>query len=108
MVLKEEALMMKRSRVVALVITLMSSLEATAGTPKFDQMRAQDSGLPVTWQVRNGEIIYDDVCKDKGKGSVAYRNCRREAQKLFREKCKEARDRSDSPYCLASNRYYPL
>lgn len=91
----------------ATFLATLISAEVIAATPKYDQMRAKDSGHPVTWTVRNGEIIYDRVCEDKGKGSVAYRNCRREAQKLFRDKCKQARDKSTSPFCLASNRYYP-
>ena len=89
------------------VITALLTANCFAGTPKYDRLQAEDSAFPINWRTSNGEIVYDSVCADKGKGSVAYRNCRREAQKLFREKCKVAKDRRTSPFCMASNRYYP-
>jgi hypothetical protein len=91
---------------IAIIIGVLAT-NCFAGTPRYDQLRAKDSAFPITWKTKNGEIVYDSVCIDKGKGSIAYRNCRREAQKLFREKCKVAKDRRTSPFCMASNRYYP-
>lgn len=86
---------------------MIAAASETAQAGRYEQLKNQDSAWPINWQSRNGEIVYDSVCEDKGNGSVAYRNCRREAQKLFRDKCKAAKNRSTDKFCTASNRYYP-
>lgn len=96
--------MIKKMAVMALSIMAASSI-AEAG--KIERERAKDSPWPINWKYRNGEILYDTVCQDKGKGSVAYRNCRREAQKLFRERCKKAKNKASDMHCIAGNRYFP-
>ena len=53
--------------------------EASCFTPK------------VTWNInKSGHIT--DVCHNYGAGHWQYRKCMMEAQKLFKERCKEARD----------------
>lgn len=85
----------------------IASVAGLANASKYDQEQAKDNSFTISWKSQNNEILYDTVCEDLGKGSVKYRNCRREAQKLFREKCKESDDKSGK-YCTAVHRYYPL
>lgn len=97
---------MQRLQTGILALALVSIAEmANAGT--YEQEQSKDNSFTITWQSQGNEILYDTVCQDLGEGSVKYRNCRREAQKLFREKCHKSDDKSDK-YCVAVHRYYPL
>ncbi|MGC8118266.1 hypothetical protein ACP3VQ_24885 [Metapseudomonas otitidis] len=84
---------------------VMASL-SFAATPKYDSMQADGDRYQLNWQERNGEIVYDTVCGANRKGSVQYRNCRRNAQVIFRDRCNQSDDKS-SKWCLAKSRYYP-
>lgn len=97
---------MQRLQKSILMLTI-ASVAGLANASRYDQEQAKDNSFAISWKSQNNEILYDTVCEDLGKGSVKYRNCRREAQKLFREKCKESDDKSGK-YCIAVHRYYPL
>lgn len=86
----------------------------------------------VTWKTtttrRNSDGVIlkkriepDTICYNYPEGSFDYRDCKREAQKLFRDKCKEMRDKvskhTNSPsyeqykldkemYCLAQSQVF--
>jgi hypothetical protein len=97
---------MQRLQVGILALALLC-VAGLANAGRYDQEQAKDNSFAISWKSQNNEILYDTVCEDLGKGSVKYRNCRREAQKLFREKCRESDDKSGK-YCIAVHRYYPL
>ncbi len=79
---------------------------AIAATPKYDRMAAEGDQYILNWKERNGEIVYDTVCQANKKGSIQYRNCRRRAQLLFRDKCNQSDDKSGK-WCTAKYRYFP-
>ncbi|MFZ6045435.1 hypothetical protein ACFW0H_04855 [Pseudomonas sp. CR3202] len=86
-------------------LALMAGL-ALAATPKYDHMQAEGNRYHLDWQERNGEIAYDTVCSANKQGSIQYRNCRRDAQVMFRERCNKSDDKSNK-WCLAKSRYFP-
>ncbi len=89
------------------LFAIITSASCYAYAGRYEELQNKDSAWPINWNTQSGEIVYDSVCEDKGEGSVAYRNCRREAQKLFRDKCNSAKDKSSSKFCIAKNKYYP-
>ncbi len=97
---------MKGINLTGLLIALTIG-SGSAQAASYEELKNRDSAWPISWNTRNGEIVYESVCEDKGKGSVAYRNCRREAQKLFRDKCNMAKEKSGNKFCLAKTRYFP-
>lgn len=86
-------------------LLVMASL-TFAATPKYDAMQAEGDRYRLDWQERNGEIVYDTVCSSNKNGSIQYRNCRRDAQVMFRDRCNRSDDES-SKWCLAKSRYFP-
>lgn len=88
-------------------IAIFGAVTAIAATPKYDRMKAEGDAYILSWKESSGEIIYDSVCYKNKAGSVQYRNCRREAQLLFRDKCNKSDDKSNK-WCLAKSRYYPF
>lgn len=93
----------------AAVVTIATVMTASAiaATSKYDRMAAEGDQYILNWQERNGEIVYDTVCQANKKGSIQYRNCRRHAQLLFRDKCNQS-DEKSGKWCLAKSRYHPF
>ena len=45
------------------------------------------ASLSVKWKEQDGQILLETVCYPHRYGSIAYRNCRADAQKQFKGRC---------------------
>lgn len=88
------------------VLAYATAQSAHADTSKYDRLAREGDNYVLSWNERNGEIIYDTVCQQNKKRSIQYRNCRRDAQFMFRDKCNESEVRPNK-WCLAKTRYFP-
>ncbi len=67
------------------------------------------------WQVSDNQVEYSSVCLEYGRGSIAYRECRKGAKHWVRNKCQQANHQgSDSDnaarqrYCSAASGFNPM
>lgn len=91
-------------RIAAVITALAITPMAYAGT--YSDLKQKDENFTVRWTEQKGVIQNDSVCDSYEKGSVIYRNCRREAQIKFRDGCAKARDKG-SKFCVAKDTYAP-
>jgi len=63
------------------------------------------NGHPVRWKENGGIIDNSSVCYNHKRGSIAYRRCRSEAAKLFKQKCRSVKSEK---FCKASRTFRPV
>ena len=99
-----------------LFILMLSSYCFSAPLLEYDGPRPN-------WDAHNYIIDHKSVCDLQVKGSIEYRSCRREAQRVFKVRCKEKKallkrsdkdyiakynlDKTSKMYCTAARLYRP-
>lgn len=59
----------------------------------------------IKWKEQDGKIIYSTVCYDYKKGSIDFRNCRKQAQQFFKKTCAET---GEDKICAAARDFKPV
>ena len=78
------------------------------------QARFPEKTYVIRWKLDGeGRIAGDTVCHDYETGTVDFRNCRRQAQTLFRDQCSKYKSSSPNSeqeklYCDAARTFNPI